>query len=43
MAEAAPTPRRDDTVHPDELKKVHRAETKTKTLAEAKRVGAIKL
>jgi metal-dependent HD superfamily phosphatase/phosphodiesterase len=39
MAEAAPTPRRDDTVHPDELKKVHRAETKTKTQAEAKQQG----
>src|SRR5204863_3769758 len=39
MAEAAPTPRRDDTARPDELKKVHRAETKTKTPAEAKRLG----
>jgi metal-dependent HD superfamily phosphatase/phosphodiesterase len=39
MAEAVPSPRRDDTVRPDELKKVHRAETKTKTLAEAKKGG----
>jgi metal-dependent HD superfamily phosphatase/phosphodiesterase len=39
MAEAAPTPRRDDTVRPDEQKKVHRTETKTKTPAEAKRQG----
>ena len=39
MAEAAPTPRRDDTVHPDEQKKVHRAETKTKTQPEAKSQG----
>jgi metal-dependent HD superfamily phosphatase/phosphodiesterase len=39
MAEAAPTPRKDDTVHPDELKKVHRAETKTKTQPEAKEQG----
>jgi len=39
MAEAAPTPRKDDTVHPDELKKVHRAETKTKTQPEAKQQG----
>src|SRR5256714_14449695 len=39
MAEAVPSPRRDDTSRPDELKKVHRAETKTKTLAEAKRQG----
>ena len=39
MAETAPTQRRDDTVHPDELKKVHRAETKTKTQPEAKAQG----
>src|SRR5439155_18861331 len=39
MAEAAPSPRRDDTGRPDELKKVHRTETKTKTPAEAKRQG----
>ncbi len=39
MAEAIPAPRRDDTVRPDELKKVHRSETKTKTLAEAKAGG----
>ena len=39
MAEAIPAPRRDDTARPDELKKVHRAETKTKTTAEAKRQG----
>ncbi|HZP96943.1 MAG TPA: HD domain-containing protein [Candidatus Limnocylindria bacterium] len=39
MAETAPAPRRDDTARPDEQKKVHRAETKTKTPAEAKRQG----
>src|SRR5919204_3691064 len=39
MAEAIPSPRRDDTSRPDELKKVHRTETKTKTVAEAKRQG----
>src|SRR5919201_5570592 len=39
MAEAAPAPRRDDTGRPDELKKVHRTETKTKTVSEAKRQG----
>ena len=39
MAEAVPSPRRDDTSQPDELKKVHRAEPKTKTPAEAKRQG----
>src|SRR5437870_8694662 len=39
MAEAVPAPRRDDTARPDELKKVHRAEPKTKTPAEAKRQG----
>lgn len=41
MAEAAPTrrPGLDDTHAPDERKKVHRAETKTKTPAEAKRQG----
>src|SRR5438046_6908673 len=39
MAEAVPSPRRDETARPDEQKKVHRAETKTKTLAEAKRQG----
>jgi len=39
MAEAAPAPRPDDTVRADELKKVHRAETKTKTVAESKRQG----
>jgi metal-dependent HD superfamily phosphatase/phosphodiesterase len=39
MAEAVPSPRRDDTSHPDEQKKVHRGETKTKTLTEAKRQG----
>src|SRR6266850_3855685 len=39
MAEAASSPRPDDTVRPDELKKVHRAETKTKTVAESKRQG----
>jgi len=39
MAEAVPSPRRDDTSHPDELKKVHRAETKTRTQPEAKREG----
>jgi metal-dependent HD superfamily phosphatase/phosphodiesterase len=39
MAEAAPTPRRDDTARPDEQKKVHRAEPKTKTPAEAKLQG----
>ncbi len=39
MAEAVPAPRRDDTSHPDEQKKVHRAETKTRTQPEAKREG----
>jgi metal-dependent HD superfamily phosphatase/phosphodiesterase len=39
MAEAVPSPRRDDTARPDELKKVHRAETKTRTQPEAKREG----
>jgi metal-dependent HD superfamily phosphatase/phosphodiesterase len=39
MVEAASAPRPDDTVHPDEQKKVHRAETKTKTVAESKRQG----
>lgn len=39
MPEAAASPRRDDTARPDEQKKVHRAETKTKTPAEAKRQG----
>ena len=39
MAEAASTPRPDDTVRPDELKKVHRAETTTRTVAESKRQG----
>src|SRR2546425_3683056 len=39
MAEAARTPRPDDTVRDDEQKKVHRAETKTKTVAESKRQG----
>ena len=39
MAETAPTQRRDDTVHPDELVKVHRAETKTKTQPESKAQG----
>ncbi len=39
MAETAPTQRRDDTVHPDELVKVHRAETKTKTQPESKAHG----
>jgi metal-dependent HD superfamily phosphatase/phosphodiesterase len=39
MAEAVSTPRPDDTVHPDELTKVHRSEAKTKTVAEAKRQG----
>jgi len=37
MAQAAP--RRDDTRMPDEQKKVHRAETKTRTAPEAKREG----
>src|SRR5260221_6035504 len=36
MAEAVPSPRRDDTSRPDEQKKVHRAETKTRTQPEAK-------
>ncbi len=39
MAEAVPSPRRDDTSRPDEQKKVHRAETKTRTQPEAKREG----
>ena len=39
MAEVGPAPRPDDTGAPDELKKVHRAETKTKTPLEAKRQG----
>src|SRR3989454_10202280 len=39
MAEAVPSPRTDDTKAPDEQKKVHRAETKTKTTVEAKRQG----
>jgi hypothetical protein len=39
MTEAASAPRPDDTVHPDEQKKVHRVETKTKTVAESKRQG----
>jgi metal-dependent HD superfamily phosphatase/phosphodiesterase len=39
MTEAASSPRPDDTVRPDELKKVHRAEPKTKTVAESKRQG----
>ncbi len=39
MAETAPTQRRDDTVHPDELVKVHRAETSTKTQPESKAQG----
>jgi metal-dependent HD superfamily phosphatase/phosphodiesterase len=39
MAESVPTPRRDDTARPDEQKKVHRAEPKTKTPAEAKLQG----
>jgi metal-dependent HD superfamily phosphatase/phosphodiesterase len=36
---AQPAPRPDDTGTPDEQKKVHRAETKTRTAAEAKREG----
>jgi uncharacterized protein len=39
MAETASTPRPDDTVRPDELTKLHRVETKTKTVAESKRQG----
>src|SRR3989442_8988869 len=39
MTESAAVPRPDDTRAPDELKKVHRAETKTRTAAEAKREG----
>src|SRR6267143_2561038 len=39
MAEAAGAPRPDDTGAPDEQKKVHRTETKTRTAAEAKREG----
>jgi metal-dependent HD superfamily phosphatase/phosphodiesterase len=39
MTEAVPSPRRDDTSHPDEQKKVHRAETKTRTQPESKREG----
>src|SRR5436309_15182800 len=39
MRESAAAPRPDDTGAPDELKKVHRTETKTRTPAEAKREG----
>ncbi|MBI3522559.1 MAG: HD domain-containing protein [Chloroflexi bacterium] len=39
MTEAASAPRKDDTYTPDERKKVHRSETKTKTPIEAKRQG----
>jgi metal-dependent HD superfamily phosphatase/phosphodiesterase len=39
MVEAASSPRPDDTGRPDELKKLHRTETKTKTPSEAKRQG----
>ncbi|MEO8632489.1 MAG: HD domain-containing protein, partial [Chloroflexota bacterium] len=39
MPEAAGAPRPDDTGAPDELKKVHRSETKTRTSAEAKSSG----
>ena len=39
MREAAAAPRPDDTGAPDEQKKVHRAEPKTRTSAEAKREG----
>src|SRR5439155_26618073 len=39
MAEAVPSPRTDDTKAPDEQKKVHRAETKTKTTVAAKPQG----
>ena len=39
MSEAIPSPRSDDTKAPDEQKKVHRTETKTKTTVEAKRQG----
>ncbi len=39
MAELIPALRRDDTAAPDEQKKVHRAETKTRTPVEAKREG----
>src|SRR5258706_15686963 len=39
MREAAAAPRPDDTGAPDEQKKVHRAETKTRTSADAKREG----
>src|SRR5256886_15195908 len=39
MRESAAAPRPDDTGAPDEQKKVHRTETKTRTPAEAKREG----
>src|SRR3977135_1132644 len=39
MRETAGAPRPDDTGAPDEQKKVHRTETKTRTTAEAKREG----
>src|SRR6266542_6932402 len=39
MRETAAAPRPDDTGAPDELKKIHRAETKTRTAVEAKREG----
>src|SRR5688500_19386846 len=39
MPEAAGAPRPDDTGAPDEQKKVHRTETKTRTTAEAKSAG----
>src|SRR5688572_14107520 len=39
MTDAVQAPRPDDTNVPDEQKKVHRSETKTKTTVEAKRQG----
>ena len=39
MTDAIQAPRPDDTNAPDEQKKVHRSETKTRTPAEAKREG----
>src|SRR6202158_797603 len=39
MRDTAAAPRPDDTGAPDEQKKVHRTETKTRTTAEAKREG----
>ena len=39
LRETPGQPRPDDTKTDDETRKVHRAETKTKTVAEAKRQG----